>query len=138
MKCLILISLIGISYGLPGGAPYCADKPGHFGTSPQTGPSGVTATTDIAEDGSVLITVSADPPFKGILITGTAASGQFIVPAGQPLHTMTLCKGITHESSELKSEVSAIFVKDDPTENAEFNLIIVRDFTTYWTDIQFS
>ncbi|XP_023336835.1 uncharacterized protein LOC111707884 [Eurytemora carolleeae] len=138
MKYIILISIISVAYGTPGGAPDCVDRPlGHNGgNNPQTGPSGVTISADESGDGSVFITVTADTPFKGILITSTAA-GQFLVPDGQPLQLM-LCTGITHVSSDLKSEVSAIFVKADPASKAEFNLIVVRDFETYWTEIKFS
>ncbi|XP_023343777.1 uncharacterized protein LOC111713187 [Eurytemora carolleeae] len=136
MKWVILFGLISLSYGLPTGAPECVDNPAHYGTSAQTGPSGIEVNTEMADDGSVFIQVLADSPFKGVLITTTGA-GQFLVPDGQPLQLMTTCTGITHVSNATKSEVNAIFIKDDPAGSMEFNMIIVRDFATYWTGIKF-
>ncbi|XP_023343774.1 uncharacterized protein LOC111713184, partial [Eurytemora carolleeae] len=102
----------------------------------QTTPHDLTIDAEKTDDGSVNIKVSAKTPFKGILITSTAA-GQFKVPDGQPLKIMS-CTGITHTDNEPKSEISATFVKTDPSAEAEFNMIVMRDFETYWNDIKFS
>eukprot|EP00091_Calanus_sinicus_P025376 TRINITY_DN9657_c0_g1_i1.p1 TRINITY_DN9657_c0_g1~~TRINITY_DN9657_c0_g1_i1.p1 ORF type:complete len:152 (-),score=39.32 TRINITY_DN9657_c0_g1_i1:57-512(-) len=145
LTSLLLCSMAMVTVSYPFGSPACVSEPRHGGKSQADRKSlGVTFSKE-KKDVIYILTLEATPssPFKGFLVQ-TSCPGEFKATHGVAVVECTGAlgsagpgtKAVTHTDSSEKEMVEIEFVPEDGDNmEPEFEIVIARNYTTFWTDI---
>lgn len=106
---------------------------------PQTADPGIFMSIEVLDENKSILHIHAKEKFKGIMIS-TTTEGNFSIPDKMPLKLMNItgCTGVTNSDETEKDHVMVNFEKtDDSSDDAVFNIVLVRAQDKYWTGIQF-
>ena len=144
----ILSNLILLASSYPFGSPACVGQPKHGG-EPQKDREGLAVefSKEKNTDGAFILRMTAnDESFtlKGFLVI-TKSPGQFVAGQGVALLACTGAlgsagpeyKAVTHTDSSEKQMVEIEFEPENPDheEEPEFEIVILRNYHTFWTEI---
>ena len=147
LPALLLLLASPSFHSYPFGAPACVSRPRH-GAAPQPGPAPLEVTRQQGPAGAVRLTLRAGAGlaggFRGFLVV-TAAPGTFLpanMTAGMECSGLLGSRGpphiaVTHTDSSDKQEVELVFQQEEGAQlEPHFDIVVLKNFTTYWTDIK--